>query len=310
MAGRAARHWADLGESTFVAGIWFFYGVHRVLGRRVMRALMWPVVMAWGLASPVARAASLEYIARMQAAHGVPPGPLGWRQWQRHFMSFAETLLDKLLAFSGRYPFDDVRFEGKALVDELVARRRGALLVTAHVGCLELCQAVAARVPGLRLTVLVHTHHAERFNRLLRRLQPATPVRLMQVTDVDAATAVMLSARIDSGEFVAIVGDRVPVRASKTTHAQFLGRPAPLPVGAYVLAALMHCPLLLLGCVREAQGHVVRFELLADEVRLPRGEREQRLAELAGAFCRRIEALLVRAPYDWFNFFPFWAQQP
>jgi predicted LPLAT superfamily acyltransferase len=309
MTARAAPHWADLGETTFVAGIWFFYGVHRVLGRRILRALMWPVVMVWGFASPVARAASLEYLGRMQAAHGVPPGPLDWRQWHRHLMAFAETLLDKLLAFSGRYPFADVRFEGRALVDDLVARRQGALLVTAHVGCLELCQAVGARVPGLKLTVLVHTRHAERFNRLLQKLQPATPVRLLQVTEVDASTAVMLRDRIAAGEFVAIVGDRVPVHASKTAQADFLGHAAPLPVGAYVLASLMQCPLLLLGCVREAQGHVVRFELMAERVVLPRGARDQRLAELASSFSHRLEALLVRAPYEWFNFFPFWAQR-
>jgi predicted LPLAT superfamily acyltransferase len=308
MTARAAPHWAELGESTFVAGIWFFYGVHRLLGRRVLRMLMWPVVMCWGLARPVARAASLEYIARMQATHGVPPGPLDWRQWQRHLMAFAETLLDKLLAFSGRYPFGQVRFEGQALVDELVARKQGALLVTAHIGCLELCQAVAARVPQLKLTVLVHTRHAERFNRLLARLQPESPVRLMQVTDVDASTAVQLADRIAAGEFIAIVGDRVPVHASKITHANFLGRDAALPVGAYVLAALMRCPLLLLGCVREPQGHVVRFEMLAERVELPRGQRDRQLAELAARYCERIQALLVRAPYEWFNFFPFWAQ--
>ena len=27
------NHWADLGESTFVAGIWFMYGVYRLFGR-------------------------------------------------------------------------------------------------------------------------------------------------------------------------------------------------------------------------------------------------------------------------------------
>ncbi|MBA2673227.1 acyltransferase [Ramlibacter sp.] len=308
MTARAAPHWAELGESTFVAGIWFLYGVHRVLGRRVLRLLLWPVALCWGLAQPTARHASLEYLGRMQAAHGVPAGRLGTRHWLRHLLSFAETILDKLLAFSGRYPWDSLRFEGLALVDALVARRQGALLVTAHMGCLELCQAMAGRVPELKLTVLVHTRHAERFNRLLRRLQPRNPVELLQVTEVDAATAVMLGERVAAGEFVAIVGDRVPVSASKITRARFLGHDAPFPVGAYVLASLMQCPLLLMGCVREAAGHVVHFELLSARVELPRAQREQRLIQLAALFAARVEALLVRAPYDWFNFFPFWAQ--
>lgn len=301
-------HWAEIGESTFVAGIWFFYGLHRLVGRRVLRVALWPVVLFYALTQPTARRASLEYLQRIEAAHGVLGARPGMRHVLHHLLSFAETILDKLLAFAGRYPWDRVRFEGQDVVNALHARGQGALLVTAHMGCLELCQAAASRIPGLKLTVLVHTRHAERFNRLLQRLQPQHPVSLLQVTEVNAATAVELGRRVAAGEFVAIVGDRVPVAASKTVEAPFLGHAAPFPVGAYVLAALLQCPLLLLGCVREGAGHVVHFELLAGRVELPRAGREARLAQLAAQFARRLEALLVRAPYDWFNFFPFWSQ--
>jgi predicted LPLAT superfamily acyltransferase len=221
-------------------------------------------------------------------------------------MSFAETLLDKLLATSGRYDFAEVRLEGEEHVQALLVQGHGAILVTAHVGCLELCQALAARLPDLRLTVLVHTRHAERFNAILRRLNPGNRVELLQVTDVSAATAVELQRRVQAGEFVAIAGDRVPVDGGRTATVPFLGAPAAFPIGAYVLASLLACPLLMLGCVREGAGHVVRFELLADQLQLPRAGREQALVHWTLVFAQRLEALLVRAPYDWFNFFDFW----
>lgn len=306
----ATTHWARIGESTFAAGIWFFYGAHALLGRRVLRLLLWPVVLFYAALQPRARDASLDYLRRMQAAHGVIGGPPGWAHWLRHLMSFAETLVDKLLATSGRYTWAAVRLEGQEHVDALLAQRQGALLVTAHVGCLELCQALAARLPGLRLTVLVHTRHAQRFNAILRRLDPASRVELLQVTEVSAATAVELERRVRAGEFVAIAGDRVPVDGGRMAVAPFLGAPAAFPVGAYVLASLLRCPLLMLGCVREGAGHVVRFELLARELRLPRTGREQALRECAARFAARLEALLLRAPYDWFNFFHFWNTRP
>lgn len=307
MSSRAV-HWAHLGESTCAAGIWFLYGVHAVVGRRVLRMLLWPVVFFYALTQPRARAASLEYLARMEAAHGVLGAAPGMRHWLRHLMSFAETLVDKLLATAGRYRWEALRVEGQAHMDALVAQRRGALLVTAHVGCLELCQALAARMPQLKLTVLVHTKHAERFNRILRKLNPGNRVELLQVTEVNAATAVELERRVRAGEFVAIAGDRIPVASGRTARVPFLGAPADFPVGAYVLAALLTCPLLLLGCVREGEGHTVRFEQLAERVELPRSTREQALRHWAGLFAQRLEALLVRAPYDWFNFYPFWAR--
>lgn len=308
MSAAASRHWAQIGESTFVAGMWFFYGLHRVVGRRILRVLLWPVVLFYGLTQPRARGASLDYLGRMQQAHGVIGGPPGWTHWLRHLMSFAETLLDKLLAFGGRYPWERVRFEGQSALDDLVREGRGAILVTAHAGCLELCQAVAGRVPGLKLTVLVHTRHAERFNRMLSRLNPGNPVRLLQVTEVHAATAVELSRRVHAGEFVAIAGDRVPVSGGKTVQALFLGEPAPFPVGAYVLAALIRCPLVMISCLRHGTGHVVRFDRLAEAVQLKRAGREEQLAAAAAQFASRLEALLVAAPYEWFNFFDFWTQ--
>lgn len=308
MSKHDGRHWADIAEGTFASGIWFLYGVHRVFGRWPMRLFLVPVVAYYWLAQPVARKASLEYLQRMQTAHGAIGRAPSWRHSFRHFMSFAETILDKVLALSGRYGFEGMRFVGREAVDGMIARGQGGILVTAHIGCLELCQACAARQPGLKLNVLVHTRHAERFNRILRRLNPDSPVRLLQVTEVDAATAVMLSDKVAAGEFVAIAGDRVPVTASKTAHAPFLGHAAPFPVGAYVLASLIKCPLLLLCCVRERDGHVVRFETLAERVELPRARRNEQLSQFAAQFAQRLEALLVRAPYDWFNFFPFWTQ--
>jgi predicted LPLAT superfamily acyltransferase len=299
-------HWARIGESTCAAGIWFLYGVHAVVGRRVLRAVLWPVVLFYAATQPRARRASLDYLRRMQQAHGAIGAEPDARHWLRHLMSFAETLLDKLLATSGRYAFANVRLEGQEEVEALLAQGRGALLVTAHVGCLELCQALATRMPGLRLTVLVHTRHAQRFNAILRRLNPGQRVELLQVTDVNAATAVELERRVRDGEFVAIAGDRVPVDGGRTVTVPFLGAPAAFPVGAYVLASLLACPLLMLGCVREGAGHVVRFDMLAEQVQLPRAGREQALQHWGLLFAQRLEALLVRAPYDWFNFFQFW----
>ena len=307
MSASHAVHWARIGESTFAAGIWFLYGVHAVAGRRLLRALLWPVVFFYALTQPRAHRASLDYLGRMESAHGVIGEQPGFRHWLRHLMSFAETLLDKLLATSGRYRFANVRIEGQEQVDTLLAQGRGALLVTAHVGCLELCQALAARLPGLRLTVLVHTRHAERFNAILKKLNPASRVELMQVTEVSAATAVELERRVRAGEFVAIAGDRVPVDAGRTATVPFLGAPAAFPVGAYVLASLLACPLLMLGCIRAGKGHVVRFETLAEQLVLPRVRRDEALQKWTALFAQRLEALLVRAPYDWFNFFLFWA---
>ena len=88
----------------------------------------------------------------------------------------------------------------------------------------------------------------------------------------------------------------------------FLGHEAPLPVGAYVLAHLLRCPLLLLACTHEGRGYRLHFELLAERLELPRAQRAAALQTQAQAFADALQRLLRRSPYDWFNFFPFWDQ--
>jgi len=191
-----------------------------------------------------------------------------------------------------------------------IARREGGLILTAHVGCLELCQVLAEQVPGFRITVLVHTAHAQRFNRLLQRLDPLAAVELVQVTDMGPATAMLLADKVADGGFVAIVGDRTPVKGGRTLTTPFLGHRAPFPIGAYVLAAALGCPVYTMACLHEGDGYRVTFETFTERVVLPRGSRDAALAEQVQRFARWLELQVTQSPLDWFNFFPFWDQAP
>ncbi len=302
------RHWAEIGEGTFMAGIWLLFWIYRLLGRWPFRLCVYPVVIAHWLLRPSLRAASLQYLRRMQAATGAIGHPPGWRDSLRHVSLFAETILDKLLAVSGRYPPEQVQAEGREAVYAAARTGKGGLIVTAHLGCLELCRAMAEHKRVLSLTVLVHTRHAEQFNHILKRLNPDVDLKLLEVSEVSPATAVLLSEKVNAGEYVVIAGDRVPVTMSKTVETEFLGFPAPFPVGPYVLASLLKCPLYFLGCIHQDAGYKLYFERLAEEVILPRGQRESAMAGYAAIYVAALTRLLQRSPYDWFNFFSFWDQ--
>jgi predicted LPLAT superfamily acyltransferase len=307
MNRKDSRHWADLGESTSVGGILLLCWVHRWLGRWPFRVCVYPVVLCHWLANRTARQASLEYLRRLQAHAAVFDAPPGWRHSLKHFAMFAETLLDKILALGQRYPVDRVHMERHGVL-ERVRSKQGGLIITAHLGCLELCQVMADQVPGFRLTALVHTGHAEQFNRLIRRLDAGSRVELLQVTDLGPADAVKLAERVARGEFVAIAGDRVPLRGGRSVAAPFLGHEAQLPIGAYVLGAALRCPVFTMACTHRDDGYEVRFEHFAERIELPRGSRDAALTGYAVQFAQWMEAQVRQSPYDWFNFYPFWDQ--
>nr|WP_315592851.1 acyltransferase [uncultured Cupriavidus sp.] len=305
-----SRHWSAIGEVTCVWGVWCLYFLYRLFGRALFRLVVYPVVTWYWLTHPLARRSSLDFLTRVEQTAGTIGTRPTWRHSLRHLFSFADTLLDKLLAIGGRYRFGNVIREGNEVLLEQIARGQGGIIMTAHMGCLELCRVLANQRNGMRLTVLVHTAHAERFNRILSRIDPKSGVQLYQVDDISPATALELTSKVQAGEFVAIAGDRAPAHGGRAVRVPFMGAPARFPVGPYVLASLMRCPLYAMGCVRHGNGHLLRFTELAREVSLPRANREAALTALATSYAAWLQALVVQSPFDWFNFYEFWADEP
>jgi hypothetical protein len=83
------------------------------------------------------------------------------------------------------------------------------------------------------MNVLVHTKHAEQFNRLLGEAG-ATNLRLIQVSELDPVIMLQLHERLERGEWLAIAGDRVPLHGGRSVTVDFLGhrRVSARPVAA------------------------------------------------------------------------------
>jgi predicted LPLAT superfamily acyltransferase len=296
-----ATHWGNIAEAGFAFGTWFLYFVDRFLGRWPFRIALAPVLLFYVARHRIARTSSREYFTRL----GLKSSFL---TVYRHIGAFAESLVDKAIAVSGRYPFEKLKFTGREVMLESIEAKKGGLLVTAHMGCLEVCRLAAERKHGPKLNVLVHTRHAEQFNSVLKKLSPDSQVKLIQVTDVSPATAAVLSQKVDAGEFVVITADRVPLSDSsgRTVAAPFLGGTAHFPIGPWVLASALRCQVILFSVNREGESYHVRFEKLTDRVELPRGKREAAVVPYVTQYAQKLEQLCRRSPYDWFNFFPFW----
>jgi predicted LPLAT superfamily acyltransferase len=305
MTDTRRQHWTQISEFGSVAGMRLMFLICRILGRWPFRVVLYPVLLWYMVTKPEARASSSDYLRRVaayQASH-IKPGMV---IVLRHFASFAENLLDKMLLWSGLFKTDRVEFHGQEQMVALMAAQRGGLLICSHLGNLELCRILSRRV-GFKLTVLVHTKHAQISNRLLAQLDPKSQLNLMEVTELSPVTAMLLSDKIAQGEFVAIAGDRVPVsRNPRVALAKFLGQTAPFPVGPYILASLLQCPTYLMFSMRSGDTSEIHFELFRESIHLPRNGRDEALAELVGEYARRLEHFCLRAPLEWFNFYDFW----
>jgi predicted LPLAT superfamily acyltransferase len=304
------RRWWRIAERGSRTGMQLLALSCRVLGMRATRLWLHPVVAYFLLTGRQARLESHRYFARLrdQSPAGTTPQP-GWRTAYRHMFAFADAGLDKLAAWTGQVAGDDVAFDDPSAFEALVASGKGALVIGAHLGNLEMSRALAVRGRRAKVTAVVHIEHARRFNSVLAHAHRDFADRMVEVANFGPETAMSMQERVDAGELLVIVGDRVPAHeAGRVTDAPFLGAAAPFAQGPYVLAHALGCPVYLFFCLKERGRYRLYFEPFAERIKLPRSERGAHLAAHARRYAERLEYYSRKAPFQWFNFFDFWAR--
>ncbi|AJO76174.1 glycosyl transferase [Pseudomonas sp. MRSN 12121] len=299
------KHWAEHEER---GSFWLMkltaFGV-RVLGRRLLSPVLYVIVFYFFLFGRRARHSAWLYQRRLaQWSARAELRPSHWRVFGQ-FMAFADALLDKLDVWNGKLRLEQIEIVDPALLRDQLRGARGQMLVGAHLGNLEVCRALAELGEKVTMNVLVHTRHAERFNRLLGEAG-ASNLRLIQVSELDPAIMLQLSQRLERGEWLAIAGDRVPLHGGRSVEVDFLGHPAPFPQGPWLLAGLLKCPVNLLLCLKRDGRYRVILEPFAEAVAWKRSDREQVIALWAGRYAERLGQYCLEAPQQWFNFYPFW----
>ncbi|MCY9836407.1 glycosyltransferase family 2 protein [Aeromonas media] len=302
-------HWSRTPERGSLLGMQIMLTSYRLLGRRGFSLLLYPVIGYFWLTGRAQRQASRAYLARLERFASTQGGalPAEPRSSFRHFLRFGEAALDKLAGWRGDITEQEVELVGAEHYDAAINSGQGVLLLGSHLGDLELCRALGSRKQGLRINALVFTRHAARFNALLKQINPDSHLNLIQVQELGADTAILLKEKLERGEWVVIVGDRTSVtREKRVIWADFLGAPAPFPLGPFVLSSVLGCPVYLMFGLKEQGRFRVHFEPFADGQPLPRQGRQEILASRVQAYADRLQHHCLRAPLDWFNFFDFW----
>src|SRR5450830_748575 len=164
-AQQPGKHWAHINEVSFVAGMRLLFFVYRTIGRWPFRLMLYPVLLWYVAHNRAGRTSSIKYLAHLHKHHPTLATPVGVWGAFRHFFSFGESLLDKMLLWGGLFPMDKVVIRGGETITNAISSGRGGLMICAHLGNLELCRVVGRRHPKIKLTVLVHTKHAQAFNK-------------------------------------------------------------------------------------------------------------------------------------------------
>ncbi|WP_318422309.1 glycosyltransferase family 2 protein [Photobacterium leiognathi] len=306
------QHWSSHAERGTILGIKTLLAVYSLLGRKAFNVLLKAVMGYYYITGKKARKASEDYLEQLEsyASDNQLALPSKLNSYD-HLLSFGHTMLDKLVAWKGDYSENNLTIHGDEHFNALAKRKQGIVVLGSHLGNLELCRALSSRHPDIKINALVFTEHAERFNAVLKAINPDSDLNLIQVNELGADTAIMLQQKVEQGEWVVIVGDRTSVtREQRVVWADFLGKPAPFPQGPFILASVLKVPVYTLFGLRDdsqATPHFdVYFEPFNEQLILPRKTRETALQETVQQYASRLESYTIKAPLQWYNFFNFW----
>jgi predicted LPLAT superfamily acyltransferase len=274
----------------------------RAFGRRATRWLLYPISWYFVAFSPRARRASRAFLRR---ALGREPH-LG--DLQRHFHTFAATIHDRVFLLTGQEGLFDIEVHGAETVERIVRSGRGCILLGSHLGSFEVLRALA-RVAEIRaVNVVMRSLDTAHTARTLSRMAPEFENRIIAPGRPD--TMLRVKECLERGEIVGFLGDRT-LRGARTRACEFLGVAAEFPLGPLQIAAAAGAPVITFFALYEGgPRYQVFLEGLSEGAVVPKAERTAWAANRLDRYVERLERYACRSPYNWFNFYDYWNENP
>ena len=292
------HRWAALPERGTSALLWLIAWIAMHIGRWAARLLLYPITLYFVSSAHAARRVSYAYLKRVR---GRPPY---WWHVFRHFHCFAATILDRVYLLRGEFEHFDVTLHEKEILHRQIESGKGCILLGSHFGSFEVLRTLGVTQQDFPLKVLMDIAHNQNITRFLDALNQKIASTVIVPNRPD--TLLRVKESLDAGFLIGMLGDRVS-SDGKTTQCQFLGATATFPAGPVLLAAMMHCPVILFfGLYRGGKRYEIYFEHFAQEVLLNRDCRAEDIQHWTQLYVERLEHYARLAPYNWFNFYTFW----
>jgi len=190
-----------------------------------------------------------------------------------------------------------VRVEGTALLDAGLARGRGVVALTAHLGNYELA-GMAAAMLGYPVAAVALPYRNRRIVGIFNRLREARGVQVI-LTGVSARR---IARALRENRVVAFLGDRL--FGDRGVAVEFMGRTTLLPRGPATFAVKLGAAMVAGFLVYEKAGRRFFFEPVPAA---PADMDDEEKVEWITARCARIlEERILDHPEQWLAFAPLW----
>jgi predicted LPLAT superfamily acyltransferase len=300
--------WAGQGEAGVPIITRSFARLALAVGPGIARLLLGPICAYFFLVKGDQRRASRAFLNRALGR------PATWRDVWRNFWTFSQVVLDRVYLLGQEGRGIELLPEAPEVLAEPVDRGQGCLLLGSHLGSFEASRAIKRARPHVPLRLVMDRQQSPAATAFLEALNPEMAGQVLDVGSGDPASSrqpgagLVLLEALREGALVALLADR-PRPHEKTAPVEFLGETAYFPTAPFELALVTQAPLILFWGLHVGRGRYrIVFERLEPPARVPRGERTAAVQACVQRYADRLEVHARAAPYNWFNFYDFWAE--
>ena len=295
----STQEWTLRGErgalSLIKLGVW----IALLLRRPLARIFLYPVCLYFLVTTPRSSRNSRQYLAR---ALGRRPR---LADVFRHYLTFASCVLDRVFLLNEQIEQFDIRVHGEELVRDIQQRGSGCLLLGAHLGSFEVARAIGRSKRGVPITLVMYEENAQKIRAALAAINPRLETEVIGLGRLDSLMTV--AERLNRGHFVGLLADR-NFNGRDLVRYPFLGAPAAFPQGPFRAAMVLRQPVVMMvGIYRGGRRYDVFFEPLIEPVETRPRDEQAWVDDAMRRYIARVEHYCREAPFNWFNFYDFWA---
>ena len=277
----------------------FMYALIFIGGRWLAYAFLYIVVFFYTL-SPAIRKKAMPYLSHRFG------NLTAWQIFVHTYrlnLTFGRTLIDRAaLGILGKTGVSSTE-EERELCRRDLARGKGLILLSAHVGCWQMAVNLMEFLPG-RKHVLYYKNPKDNDKTVAEHGKRKAPFEFINPAGPLGGIVEMMAA-LQKGEVLCAMGDRVFGNDKNAVTVQFLGGSVRVPYSFYRLAAATGAPIIVMffpWLTRGEFGSMTMKVLYVKE----QSPLKENYVDYAQQFVDELQKFCIKYPYQFFNYFNLW----
>lgn len=270
-------------------GYQIFIFIISKLGVKAAYLMLYPVVTYYYFFSKTSNKALKQYILQAQA-YGISDVS----RFQI-YLNFAKVLVDKFAVKAGLSKQYSFSTDGFHYLEQLAAEKKGAVLISGHIGNWELAAQEFDKFEA-QIHIVMYDEEHQALKEKMQAMYGEIPYQIIAIKDSFSHIYAIHEA-LEAGGLICLHGDRFRKEA-RSMEGLFLGKKALFPQGPFVVAEKFKVPVVFVFGALERDFHYG----LSCTPPLTGLSKEVYFEKYLEVFQEKVK----KHPNQWYNFYTFW----